>query len=98
MEAGELRVARGRLSIHGTPKDDVGMSSTFEPSKGCASDTLKRCAVAWGIARYLYRLPQVHITLDERAQVPDSVTEKLRAALAKRIELAEAAASNGVHA
>ena len=56
---GELRVARGRLSIFGIAKDDIGTASTFEQSKGTASDALKRAAVQWGIGRYLYDLPAV---------------------------------------
>src|SRR5258708_23854865 len=29
VDAGELRVARGRLTIHGVSKDDIGTASTF---------------------------------------------------------------------
>jgi hypothetical protein len=49
IDAGELRVARGRLRIYGVAKDDIGTASNWEPSKGCASDALKRAAVKWGI-------------------------------------------------
>jgi hypothetical protein len=83
-EGGELRVARGRLSIHGVRREDVGGSSTFETSKGCAGDTLKRCAVGFGIARYLYHLPPVHAVLDGAGQIPEPVLAKLRAALARQ--------------
>jgi hypothetical protein len=47
VDAGELRVARGRLTIHGVTKDDAGTASNWEPSKGTASDALKRAAVQW---------------------------------------------------
>ena len=35
-------------------KSDVGTASTFEAEKGMYSDALKRAAVQFGIARYLY--------------------------------------------
>lgn len=84
VDAGELRVARGRLTIHGVTRDDIGTASTFEPSKGAASDALKRAAVMFGIGRYLYRLPQVWVTLDESGDVPEATLERLREGLARR--------------
>jgi hypothetical protein len=84
MDAGELRVARGRLTIAGVSKDDIGTASNWEPSKGCASDALKRAAVMWGIGRYLYALPAVWVTLDERGQVSEAMLQKLRAGLVRR--------------
>jgi hypothetical protein len=83
-DAAELHVARGRVTIGGVSKDDVGTASNWEPSKGCASDALKRAAVLWGIGRYLYALPAVHVTLDERGQVSDATVAKLREGLARR--------------
>ena len=83
-DAAELRVARGRLTIGGLSRDDVGTASNWEPSKGCASDALKRAAVLWRIGRYLYALPAVHVTLDERGQVSESMLAKLRDGLARR--------------
>lgn len=77
----ELQVARGRLTILGVTKDDVGTASNFEASKGCASDALKRAAVQFGIARYLYRLPPVWVTLSEDGNVPTETLEKLRTRL-----------------
>lgn len=35
-------------------KSDVGIPSSIEPDKGAHSDSLKRAAVQWGIARDLY--------------------------------------------
>lgn len=84
VDGGELKVARGRLTIMGVSKDDVGTASSFDPSKGCASDALKRAAVQWGIGRYLYALPPVKVTLDERGEIPDHTLAKLRTALGKR--------------
>ncbi|HEV2460201.1 MAG TPA: Rad52/Rad22 family DNA repair protein [Ktedonobacterales bacterium] len=84
LDAAELRVARGRRTIGGVSRDDVGTASNWEPSNGCASDALKRAAVLWGIGRYLYALPAVHVTLDERGQVSESMLAKLRDGLARR--------------
>lgn len=51
-----LRTVRGTLSLFGVPKQDVGNASDIDPDKGAVSDALKRCAVMWGIGRYLYGL------------------------------------------
>jgi hypothetical protein len=82
---GELRVARGRLTLYGVAKDDVGTASQFEPSKGTASDTLKRAAVHWGVGRYLYRLPAVWVTLDAKGKVPEATLTARRERLGTRI-------------
>lgn len=85
VDAGELRVARGRLTIHGVTKDDVGTASNWEPSKGCASDALKRAAVVWGIGRHLYRLPEVWVTLDGQGKIGEATLAKLREGLQRRM-------------
>ena len=82
VDAGELRVARGRLSIAGVTRDDIGTASQWEPSKGCASDALKCAAVQWGIGRYLYRLPAVWVELDGEGRVPAAFLVRLRSRLA----------------
>ncbi|HEX9414819.1 MAG TPA: Rad52/Rad22 family DNA repair protein [Ktedonobacterales bacterium] len=92
VDAGELRVARGRLSLHGVSKDDIGTASQWEASKGCASDALKRAAVQWGVARYLYALPVVWVTLDGDGQVPSAMLERLRSGLTRRNVLLSASA------
>lgn len=81
---GNIQTARGALVIHDVSKSDVGTASTFEPSKGCVSDTLKRCAVLWGIGRYLYSVPQVWVTLDERGHIPSATLIKLCESLRRR--------------
>ncbi len=81
---GELRVAKGTLAIHGVAKQDIGTASNWEPSKGCISDTLKRCGVLWGIGRYLYELPIVHVQLDDSGHVPETMLQKLKERLAAR--------------
>jgi hypothetical protein len=84
VDAGELRVALGTLTLHGVSKSDVGTASQWEASKGCASDALKRAAVQWGVARYLYALPPVWVTLDGDGQVPSATLERLRSGLTRR--------------
>lgn len=82
--AGDVQTARGALTIYGVTKSDLGTASNFEASKGCVSDALKRCAVLWGIGRYLYALPQVWVTLDAHGRIPDTMLAKLRDSLRKR--------------
>src|SRR5258708_34678038 len=84
VEGGELRVALGTLTVHGVSRSDVGTASQWEPSKGCASDALKRAAVQFGIARYLYALPAVWVELDGEGKVSEAMLAKLRAGLARR--------------
>lgn len=60
-DAKGLLVAKGVLSIYGIPKAEVGDASNWEPNKGTISDALKRCAVLWGVGRYLYRLPDITV-------------------------------------
>lgn len=84
VEGGELKVARGRLTIYGVTKDDIGVASTFEASKGCASSALRRAAVQWGIARYLYDLPAVWVELDDRGAIPQEMRARLAEALRRR--------------
>ena len=53
-----LRAVKGRITIHGIPKEDVGDSigQATEPTKSAVSDAEKRAAVQWGIGRGLYEL------------------------------------------
>lgn len=78
---GEVTAAKGTLTIAGCSRSDVGISGTLEPSKGAVSDALKRCAVLFGVGAYLYRLPDVQVTLDADAQVPPVMLTKLAAHL-----------------
>jgi hypothetical protein len=75
---------RGRLSVVGVTRDDVGTASNFEPSKGTASDALKRVAVMFGIGRYLYSHPAEWVTLDSHGHVPDATLATIRKQLARR--------------
>lgn len=84
VEGGEVRVAKGSLTVLGVVKEDLGTASNWEPSKGCISDALKRAAVLWGVGRYLRDIPQVSCVLDERGQIPAPMLDKLREALRRR--------------
>jgi hypothetical protein len=81
---GEVRVAKGALTIFGVVKEDVGTASNWEPSKGAVTDALKRCASLWGIGRYLRRLPDVWVTLDAQGHISEATLAKLRDALQRR--------------
>jgi hypothetical protein len=85
IDAGEVRVARGSLTILGVQKDDIGCAGNFEASKGMASEALKRAGVMFGIARYVYRLPAVYVVLDSEGKVLEPVAVKLREAFARRV-------------
>jgi hypothetical protein len=76
-----LLVAKGTLTIHGVSKSDVGDASTFEGTKGTISDVLKRCAVQWGVGRYLYHVEKVWIRLNDRGEIGPREEDQLRAVL-----------------
>jgi hypothetical protein len=78
-----LLVAKGTLTIFGVSKSDVGDASNFEGTKGTISDALKRAAVMFGVARYLYDLPQVWVTL-ENGRIPEATLKQLQMRLAQR--------------
>jgi hypothetical protein len=59
------KMVRGRLTVLGVTKCDAGEASTEEEIlKSAVSDALKRCAVHFGIGRYLYYLPRVWAPYD----------------------------------
>jgi hypothetical protein len=74
----EVKVALGRLTVHGVPKCDYGEASNFHATKGAASDALKRAAVHWGIARYLYEVDGFPFSGKE---IPEQLKKQLRAKL-----------------
>lgn len=45
-------------------KEDVGTESNTEATKGEASDSFKRSAVNWGVARELYTSPMIMVNLE----------------------------------
>jgi hypothetical protein len=85
VEGGEIKVAKGTLTIFGVSKSDVGTASNWEASKGAVSDALKRAAVMFSCGRYLYSLPSVWVTLDAQGHVPGETLAQIRKRLAARI-------------
>jgi hypothetical protein len=84
VEGGEVKQAKGVLTVLGVSKADVGTASNWEASKGAVSDALKRAAVMFGLGRYLYELPAVVVALDERGNVPAKTLATIREKLAAR--------------
>lgn len=65
MLAPDGKMVRGKLTVLGVTKCDAGEGSTEdEVLKSAVSDALKRCAVHFGIGRYLYYLPRVWAPYD----------------------------------
>lgn len=61
----DCKMIKGRLTVLGVTKCDAGEGSTEEEVlKSAVSDALKRCAVHFGIGRYLYYLPRVWAPFD----------------------------------
>jgi hypothetical protein len=58
-------MVKGRLTVLGVTKCDAGEAGAEEEAlKSAVSDALKRCAVHFGIGRYLYYLPRVWAQYD----------------------------------
>jgi len=59
------KMVRGKLTVLGVTKCDAGEAATEdEILKSAVSDALKRCAVHFGIGRYLYYLPRLWAPYD----------------------------------
>lgn len=54
-------------------KSNGAGDTQVEAEKGKASDAFKRAAVLWGIARYLYALPNVWVAYDGKNFTPPSL-------------------------
>lgn len=74
-----------RLNGEWINKDGIGSPSNSEPEKGAESDSVKRAAIAWGIGRYLYYLPNnqwfeineyKQFTSDPRLSLPKWASEQ----------------------
>ncbi len=61
------RRVKGRLTVLGVTKCDAGEASTEDETlKSAVSDALKRCAVHFGIGRYLYYIPRFWASYDSQ--------------------------------
>lgn len=67
---------KGRLTVLGVTREDIGEAEgEYASTKAAASDALKRCAVQFGIGRYLYDLPKTWGDWDDKARAPRSLPE-----------------------
>jgi hypothetical protein len=55
-------------SIQWITKWDGADNTELEAIKGGLSDSMKRCAVQWGIGRYLYTLPPVWVDIEQKGK------------------------------
>lgn len=69
---GQPVVARGQLTVAGLTRSDVGEGGEGEASgaKAATSDALKRCAVHFGVGRYLYDLPRQWVPWEDSRRQP----------------------------
>lgn len=82
------KMVRGRLTVLGVTKCDAGEASTEEEIlKSAVSDALKRCAVHFGIGRYLYYLPRVWAPYDAQKRRFTETPRLDRAAVEKALRI-----------
>jgi hypothetical protein len=67
-----IRVVRDDGTAEWITKWDGAENTDVEAVKGGLSGAMKRAAVQWGIGRYLYRLPQSWVRLDERGRFAET--------------------------
>ncbi|WP_104990740.1 single-stranded DNA-binding protein DdrA [Deinococcus sp. NW-56] len=69
---------KGRLTVLGVTREDIGEAGEGEYGtlKAASSDALKRCAVQFGIGRYLYDLPKQWADWNDQRREP-AVTPEL---------------------
>lgn len=61
-------------------KGDGAGDTNYEAEKGAFSDSFKRACVNWGIARYLYDLPNVWVEIEAKGSsfvIPEAVQANL---------------------
>ncbi|MGI8747487.1 MAG: Rad52/Rad22 family DNA repair protein [Deinococcus sp.] len=68
---------KGRLTVLGVTREDIGEAGDGEMGtlKAATSDALKRCAVQFGIGRYLYDLPKTWADWNDQKREPKSPPE-----------------------
>ncbi|PNY82537.1 single-stranded DNA-binding protein DdrA [Deinococcus koreensis] len=72
-----LPTVKGRLTVLGVTREDIGEAPEGDLGtlKAASSDALKRCAVHFGIGRYLYDLPKQWADWDDAKRQPTSTPE-----------------------
>ncbi|NBI07648.1 Rad52/Rad22 family DNA repair protein [Senegalia massiliensis] len=66
---------------HWLTKWDGADNTEFSSTKGGLSDSMKRCAVQWGIGRYLYNMPKLWVEIKQTGKsynIIDSELEELK--------------------
>jgi len=67
---------KGSLTVLGVTREDIGASDTPDGTlKAASSDALKRCAVHFGIGRYLYDLPKTWAAWDADRNRPEQTPQ-----------------------
>lgn len=77
IEWARIPTVKGRLTILGVTREDVGEApeGDFSTLKAASSDALKRCAVQFGIGRYLYDLPKQWVDWDDQKHTSTNTPE-----------------------
>lgn len=72
-----LPTVKGRLTVLGVSREDIGEAPEGDLGtlKAASSDALKRCAVHFGIGRYLYDLPNQWSDWDDGKRQPVQIPE-----------------------
>lgn len=92
----EAKRVKGRLTVLGVTKCDAGEASgEEEPLKSAVSDALKRCAVHFGVGRYLYYLPRLWAPYDAQKRRFVEKPRLERAAVQRALELCRASGAAG---
>lgn len=75
----KVPTVRGTLTVLGVSRTDFGegdpTTGAGDSYKAACSDALKRCAVHFGIGRYLYDLPRTWVEWDEQKRAPRTTPE-----------------------
>jgi hypothetical protein len=86
---------KGKLTVCGVTKCDAGEGDKEEETlKSAVSDALKRCAVHFGIGRYLYFLPRVWTPYDAQKRQFTEQPKLSSAAVKRALELAGVAGAS----
>lgn len=93
-----LKVAKGKLTIFGITKCDIGDAPDFEASKGCAADSEKRAAFQWQIGTYLADLKPLYVKCSDKGVIVPSEITRLRTELAAGRLFKEAAHAQAARA
>jgi hypothetical protein len=96
MANNQIMTVKGKLTVCGITRCDIGEAGDIEKSKAAVSDALKRAAVHFGVGRWLYDMGTQWATVNEYGDIPATELTKLNNMLARRLgqNPGQAAASN----